>query len=153
MTADVSIPDAARLLPELTQALHRFFHALDRRDYDAMLALFADDCRWLRQGRWLEGKPAVRAALEARAADVETRHVLTNAHVSAQDGTSAEVEAYMTAYRHPAAAQPDGAPPRIAGPLRFNLTTTVFRRDPGQGWRIAEQRMVTAFDFASASAE
>ena len=146
MTA-VSSTVAAPLLLELTQALHRFFHELDLRRYDRMLDLMTDDCRWLRQGQWLEGKAAVRAALDSRAADVDTRHVLTNAYVSAVEGDSAEVEAYMTAYRYPASAQSDGAPPRIAGPLRFNLTTTIFRRDPGNDWRIAEQRMVAAFGF------
>jgi ketosteroid isomerase-like protein len=138
---------AAPLLAEFTQTLHRFFHALDTRRYDLMLDLFTEDCRWLRQGQWLEGKDAVRAALESRPADVDARHVLTNAYVSACEGGSAEVEAYMTAYRYPAAAQPGSAPPRIAGPLRFNLTTTVFQRDPGHDWRIAVQRMVAAFAF------
>ncbi|MDB5732718.1 MAG: hypothetical protein JWQ03_2613 [Variovorax sp.] len=137
----------APALAELTQVLHAFFHALDMRRYDRLLALFTDDCRWLRQGQWLEGKSAVLAALEARALDIDTRHVLTNTYVSALESASAEVETYMTAYRYPVATQPGSAPPSIAGPLRFNLTTTMFRRDPGHDWRIAEQRMVTAFTF------
>lgn len=144
----ISSSVAAPVLAELTQVLHGFFHALDTRHYDRMLALFTDDCRWLRQGQWLEGKSAVRAALDARALEVDTRHVLTNAHVSAIDSASAEVEAYMTAYRYPAPTQAEFAPPSIAGPLRFNLTTTVFRRDAGHDWRIAEQRMVAAFGFS-----
>ena len=138
---------AAPALAALTQVLHGFFHALDLRHYDRMLALFSDDCRWLRQGQWLEGKPAVRAALEARSPDLETRHVLTNAYVSALAGASIEVEAYMTAYRYPAPTPQDSTLPAIAGPLRFNLTTTVFRRDAGHDWRITEQRMVAAFGF------
>ena len=146
MTA-VPTRQAAPLLAELTQQLHLFFHALDTRRYGRMLELFTDDCRWLRQGQWLEGKAAVRAALEARPAAVDTRHVLTNAHVSACQGALVEVEAYMTAYRYPAAAQP-GDVPSCPGPLRFNLTTTVFRRDRDCDWRIAEQRMVAAFAFA-----
>ena len=144
-SAPLAASHAASLLPELTQALHRFFHTLDTRRYDHLLDLFTDDCRWLRQGQWLEGKAAVRAALEARAADVETRHVLSNVYVSAVEDQAVEVEAYMTAYRYPA-VQPGAAPPRIAGPLRFNLTTTVLRRDaaprlarrgttPGGGFR------------------
>jgi ketosteroid isomerase-like protein len=140
---------AAPALAELTQVLHGFFHALDTRDYDRMLASFTDDCRWLRQGQWLEGKAAVGAALEARARDLDTRHVLTNAYVSRLEGTLVEVEAYMTAYRYPASTRPDNALPSIAGPLRFNLTTTVFRLDAGHDWRIAEQRMVAAFGFTS----
>lgn len=138
---------AAAALPELSQALHRFFHDLDERRYDAMLEQFTDDCRWLRQGKWLEGKAAVREALRARAADIDTRHVMTNAWVRSLGGDGAVLEAYMTAYRYPATAA-GAAVPTIPNPLRFNLTSTVFRRDAALGWRIAEQRMVTAFDFA-----
>lgn len=138
---------AAPVLAEVTQVLHGFFHALDTRRYDRMLAHFTDDCRWLRQGQWLEGKPTVSAALEARALDFDTRHILTNAYVIALDGAWAEVEAYMTAYRYPAPS-PSGLPlPTIAGPLRFSLTTTRFRLDAGHDWRICEQRMVAAFGF------
>jgi len=142
---------AAPVLVELTQQLHRFFHCLDERRYDGVLDLFTDDCRWLRQGRWLEGKAAVRAALKDRPAAFDTRHVISNAFVTdhAQDaqGARAVLEAYMTAYRYPAASAADAAPPCVSGPLRFNLTTTEFRRLPDQDWRIAEQRMVTAFAF------
>jgi len=143
---------AAPALAELTQVLHSFFHALDMRRYDRMLAHFTDDCRWLRQGQWLEGKAAVRAALESRAADLDTRHVMTNAYVSALDDTTADVEAYMTAYRYPAPLWSGVALPSVAGPLRFNLTTTVFRLNAGHDWRIAEQRMVAAFAFTLSGA-
>jgi hypothetical protein len=139
----------AGVLPALTQQLHCFFHHLDERRYAPMLDLFTDDCRWLRQGRWLEGKAAVRAALEARSVAHDTRHVMSNAFVAEQaaDGTRAVFEAYMTAYRYPA-SQSEGQAPTIDGPFRFNLVTTAFRLVEGQGWRIAEQRMVAAFAFA-----
>lgn len=133
---------AAAVLPALTQQLHRFFHQMDERRYEAMLALFTDDARWLRQGRWLVGKAAIEEALQARPAGQDTRHVMSNAHVAALDDDHAVLEAYMTAYRYDVAA--DGALPGCAGPLRLNLTTTVFRRDAGQDWRIAEQRLVPA---------
>ncbi|MEB0056590.1 nuclear transport factor 2 family protein [Variovorax sp. LG9.2] len=143
----VSSAAAAPAPAGFTQLLHGFFHALDLRHYDLMLALFTEDCRWLRQGQWLEGKPAVQAALEARPLDVDTRHVLTNEYISALADGTAEVEAYMIAYRYTATPALHHVVPSIAGPLRFNLTTTVFRRDVGHDWRIAEQRMVAAFGF------
>ncbi|MGJ7582756.1 nuclear transport factor 2 family protein [Variovorax sp. RHLX14] len=133
---------AAAELPELTQQLHYFFHQMDERRYDAMLALFTDDARWLRQGQWLLGKAAIEAALRARPADQDTRHVMSNAHIAALDGDHAVLEAYMTAYRYAVAA--DGVLPSCAGPLRLNLTTTVFCRDASGDWRIAEQRLVPA---------
>jgi SnoaL-like domain len=146
---NITESSAAGMLPALAQQLHCFFHHLDERRYAPMLDLFTDDCRWLRQSQWLEGKAAVRAALEARSAAHDTRHVMSNAFVAEQaaDGTRAVVEAYMTAYRCPA-SQGEGEVPTIAGPFRFNLVTTTFRLVAGQGWRIAEQRMVAAFAFA-----
>ena len=144
----ISSHDAATVLTPLTQQLHRFFHALDERRYDAMLDMFTDDCRWLRQGQLLEGKAAVRTALESRAADSETRHVMSNSHVAELDEECATVESYMTAYRYPSAQTVTGLPV-VPGPLRFNRVSTVFRRDRGYDWRIAEQQLVPAFAFPS----
>ncbi len=139
--------DAAPVLGELTQQLHRFFHQLDERRYDAMLAQFTDDGRWLRQGAWLEGRDAIGAALQARPAGTETRHVMSNAYLAELSADRAVLEAYMTAYRYPAVA--DGAaPPRVPGAYRLNLVRTEFRRDADHDWRIAEQRMVAAIAFA-----
>lgn len=140
---------AAAVLPELTQQLHRFFHQMDERRYEAMLELFADNARWLRQGQWLVGKAAIQEALQARPASQDTRHVMSNAHVAALDGDQAVLEAYMTAYRYAVAA--DGALPNCAGPLRLNLTTTVFRRDADGEWRIVEQRLVPAVALTGAT--
>jgi len=140
---------AAAVLPALTQQLHRFFHGMDARRYEDMLALFTDDARWLRQGQWLVGKPAIEAALRARPADQDTRHLMSNAHVAELDGDHAVLEACMTAYRYPAATE--GVLPTSTGPLRLNRTTTMFRRDPGQDWRIAEQRLVPALDLAGSA--
>lgn len=141
----ISSSVAAPLLAALGQQLHRFFHHLDERRYDDMLDLFTEDCRWLRQGQWLEGRATVRDALMARPADVDTRHVMSNAYVAACSGDEATLKAYMTAYRYPNGV----ALPQAAGPLRLNLTTTLFRRDAGHDWRIAEQRMVAAVAFSS----
>lgn len=140
--------DAAPVLGALTQQLHRFFHQLDERHYGAMLEQFTDDCRWLRQGRWLDGRPAIEAALRARPVDTETRHVMSNGWLSELAADRAVLEGYMTAYRYPAANTPGTDQPTIAGPLRLNLVSTVFRRDAGHDWRIAEQRLVTAIAFA-----
>lgn len=147
MTRMVSQSAAASVLPELAQVLHTFFHAMDTRDYGTMLALFPEHGRWLRQGQWLEGREAIRGALEARPADTETRHVISNVFVSRIDPSGTiEVEAYMTGYRYPHVEH--GELPMVRGAFRFNLVTTHFRRDWGGEWRIAEQRMVPAFGFS-----
>lgn len=133
----------ALLLGELTQQLHAFFHHLDERRYAELVALFTPDGRWLRQGQWLDGRAAVRAALDARPAAQRARHVITNAYVASNNDGEACVEAYMTAYRHEGGIE---GVARIAGPLRLNLVSTVFRRVDGD-WLIAEQRLVPEFEF------
>ena len=138
---------AGPVLSELTQQLHRFFHQLDEGLYEAMLAQFTDDGRWLRQGRWLEGREAIGAALAARPAGIATRHVMSNGYIAELSPNHAVLVGYMTAYRYPAGHDPN-APSRIAGPLRLNLVSTVFRRDAGHDWRIAEQRMTAEIAFA-----
>ena len=136
----------ALLLGELTQQLHAFFHHLDERRYTELVALFTPDGRWLRQGQWLNGHAAVRSALDARPAAQRVRHVITNAYVAGfATANEACVEAYMTAYRHDGGV--DGVA-RIAGPLRLNLVSTLFRRVDG-AWLIAEQRLVPEFEFGS----
>ncbi len=136
----------ALLLAETTQRLHAFFHHLDEGRYAEMVEMFTADGRWLRQGRWSSGRAEVRAALDARPTGQRVRHVITNAYVSTEGADEATVEAYMTAYRQDGAAQ---GVARIAGPLRLNLVSTIFRRDRGE-WRIAEQRLVPEFEFTNA---
>jgi hypothetical protein len=141
----MSSPDQsdACLAAELTQRLNRFFHHLDERRYDDMIAMFTPDGRWFRQGQWLADPQAIRRALDARPAAQRTRHVMTNAFIASRDELGVRVEAYMTAYRHDGPV--DGVP-RLPGPFRFNLVTTVFRKVDGD-WQIAEQRMVPEFEF------
>jgi hypothetical protein len=106
---NITESSAAGVLPALAQQLHCFFHHLDERRYAPMLELFTDDCRWLRQGQWFEGKAAVRAALDARSAAFDTRHVMSNAFVSelSADAATAVLQASMTAYRYPASQGDD----------------------------------------------
>lgn len=135
---------ATLLYSEMSQQIHGFFHHLDRREYEEMLDLCGDEMRWLRQGEWLEGKDAMRTALERRPMHTDTRHVMTNMWVTEVTADSALVEAYMTAYRY-AASQ--SAPPHINGAFRFNQVSTVFKRCSERGWQIVEQRMVPVLSF------
>lgn len=143
MTSGLS--ETALLRSELTQVLHAFFHALDERQYGFMLECFEPDGRWLRQGRWLQGRDAIGQALEARPLDQRIRHVITNSFVQEAGRDVARVQAYMTAYRHAGVASGEAAV--IKGPLRFNRVGTLFRRH-ADAWLIAEQQLVTEFEFA-----
>lgn len=125
---------------QFSQQLHAFISHLDNRRYEALAHMFTRDGRWLRQGRWLEGRPAILAALEARPQTMRVRHLLTNILITECTGTEARVDAYMTAYR-----QLEDRPPEL---FSINTVATVLRGEDGR-WLIAEQQMVREFEFCA----
>lgn len=131
-------PVPADEVVQLTQRLHALIGHLDNRRYEALAAMFQPEGRWLRQGRWFDGREAILSALASRPPNMRVRHLLTNIHVTDRAGEEAGVEAYMTAYR-----QLEGRPPEL---FSLNIVTTRFWREGGQ-WLIAEQRMVREFEF------
>ena len=128
----------AQLVADLTQQLHAFFESLDENRYEALLASFAPDARWLRQGRWLEGHAAIRAALQARPATTRVRHVISNLQVEAEQDGEVALRCYLTALR-----QVGDAAPAL---FRLNLVSCVYRRE-ADGWLLVEQQLVPEFEF------
>ncbi len=126
---------------ELTQALHAFISHLDERRYDELLAAFAPQGRWLRQGRWLEGRDAILQALQARPAGMRVRHVMSNAWAWHGEGGVVHQEAYMTAFR-----QLEGE--AVASLFRINRVTSVWRRR-GEGWELLEQQLIPDLEFGA----
>ena len=57
-----------------------FWHALDRRDYDTILSLVAEDCDWQREVL-ISGRAAIGEALSQRPSSLMTRHQITNLRV------------------------------------------------------------------------
>jgi hypothetical protein len=138
MTFPAVAPDQ---VVQLSQRLLALIAHLDNRRYEAVAGMFTPQGRWLRQGRWNEGRAAILEALEARPSTLRVRHVLTNILVTECQGDQARVDAYMTAYR-----QVEGQAPEL---FSINLVDTVFQRLDGQ-WLIAEQQMVREFEFGAA---
>ena len=126
---------------QLTQRLHLFFQHLDERRYEELAAMFLPEGRWLRQGRWLDGRPAILEAMAARPAGVRVRHLLSNTVVSCRGTGERDVQAYLTAYR-----QLPGQRPAL---FSINLVGNVFRRH-GDAWLLAEQQLVREFEFEQA---
>lgn len=126
---------------QLTQQLHAFFIHLDERRYEELAALFVPQGRWLRQGRWLDGRDAILAALQERPATVRVRHLISNVLVTRRSADEAQVQAYLTAYR-----RLEGQPPAL---FSINLVGNVFRRQDGR-WMLAEQQLVREFEFQQA---
>lgn len=144
-TLDAMLPDpiAAQTVADLTQLLHAFFARLDERRYDELLALFLPEGRWLRQGRWLQGRAEIRAGLEARPATMRVRHVISNVLVLPGEGDDLRVQAYMTAYRQQAGEA-------AASLFRMNMVTNIVRPQGG-GWRFVEQQLVPDLSFEAAA--
>jgi hypothetical protein len=134
----------------LTQTQHRFYHCLDRFDYDGLLAVTCDDLRWHRQGQWLVGHDALLATMRGRPATQRVAHVISNTFIVASTLDECSTESYMTAYRFDDGIEHDG-PVNIERPFRIDRVTTRFRHTAHQGWRIAELVPTPVFQFSGAS--
>ncbi len=110
-----------------------FFHALDTRRHDAAAALMAEDGVWMRQGRKLSGPHEVLAALEARAPERSTCHVITNLRLVSTDRTHATVGYFLTAYE--SVPQEQGGAPRLVA-IRECQDVLVATKE---GWRLADK--------------
>ena len=120
-----------------------YARAVDFRDYDAFVELFADDA-CLELGRRVDGKDAIRRSMEARPADIRTRHVLTNISVEAQDSRHARGTVYLTLYRHVGLGSMRDAP------VPSTLPTAVGHYDDtyvltDAGWRFKSRTLHVAF--------
>ncbi|MGE8620384.1 MAG: nuclear transport factor 2 family protein [Achromobacter spanius] len=130
-----------------------FFHALDTRRHDAAAALMAPEGVWMRQGKRLCGPQEVLAALNARAAERSTCHVITNLRLEAVDKADdqgdnkaddrssvpasnpprATVGYFLTAYD--SVPQEQGGAPRLVS-IRECRDVLVATPD---GWRLADK--------------
>lgn len=111
-----------------------FFHALDTRRHEAAAALMAPDGTWLRQGQLLTGPREVLAALEARAPQRTTCHVITNLRLLEHSGSQARVGYFLTAYDSDPQVQ--GGAPRLVA-IRDCQDRLVAS---GHDWLLAEKR-------------
>ena len=62
---------------EIQDHLVRFWRAMDRADYEEVLASLTEDARW-RRDRWREGKADIVESLRQRPPLLVSRHCLTN---------------------------------------------------------------------------
>ncbi|AUA57860.1 Uncharacterised protein [Achromobacter spanius] len=118
-----------------------FFHALDTRRHDAAAVLMAPEGVWMRQGKRLCGPQEVLAALNARAPERSTCHVITNLRLEAVEQASdpertparATVGYFLTAYD--SVPQEQGGAPRLVS-IRECRDVLVATPD---GWRLADK--------------
>ena len=84
-----------------------YARAIDFRDYDDFVALFADD-GVLDVGRSVQGREAIAKSIAKRPDTLRSRHVITNIFVDVVDADHARGISYLTLYRQ--VSDPSGAP-------------------------------------------
>jgi ketosteroid isomerase-like protein len=117
-----------------------FANNIDRRDYPAVLDLFAEDAILDRVGTVIRGKSALAAWLESRPDDVATRHICSNIEIVQNGPAAAEGRTYFTFYKAPATADIgaiDG--PEMIGEYHDSFILTA------QGWKILERKVIVVF--------
>jgi hypothetical protein len=116
-----------------TMALH-FFHCLDHGLYDELAALFEQDGVFDKVGIILDGRAAIREAMENRKKNV-TRHMVSNLRWTARE--NAAVEATMYAANFHGAIPERGLPVVHAKPNPAMVEFTFLFRNTANGWAIA----------------
>lgn len=90
---------ASLLYSHCAQAIARFYHGLDQRDNESLLACLEADTVWVRQGKTLKGPEQILEALDQRDPQRVTSHQVSNLYIKlAEDGVMAHVIYYLTVY-------------------------------------------------------
>lgn len=128
------------------QTLLAMFDHLDEGEYEGLLSLMTPDAVWYRRGQRLQGHAQIRAALQERSATQRIRHLVTNVLQGSGSDDEVNISCYLTALKHDD-GQVHSGPVHVRGFFRMARVTTRLVRVDG-AWRIAEQAIVTEFEFA-----
>ena len=144
MAAGISRETARAIEWDGARTLTRFFNYFDQWRYDDMVALFAPDGVWHRQGKALRGE-AILAALNARSRTQTVRHVITNIQVDVVDAAAADFVLYVTAYMHDTGTK-SLSPPKIQAPYLLLVVPGGLVKI-GDDWKVAHMSMNREFEF------
>lgn len=94
---------------------------MDQGRYDECAELFASDAVWIRGGKEVVGRSAIRGALGRRSTDQISRHLVTNIVVKEEGPTRAQASALFVPLRSPAVTNGVAklAYPEMVGDLSF----------------------------------
>jgi len=120
-----------------------FAHAVDHRDTERAVAVFAPDATFERRGEVLRGHGEIRAAQQARAPGIVTRHLCSTIDIQVLDHRHARGTVYFLLYRHESAA-PGGGPAPLGQPETLGEYQDEYILSDG-GWRIARRVAKAAF--------
>lgn len=120
-----------------------YARAVDFRDYEALVALFAED-GVLDTGKPLKGQAAIAAALAHRPDELRSRHILSNIYIDVRSATEARGISYLTLYRHVGPESLKGEPVPFDGPAAVGHYEDRFV-NTADGWRFARRKLHFAF--------
>lgn len=127
--------DSAASIVLCSQAVMRFYAALDFGDIEGVSALMAPDGIWHRQGKILKGPADVLAALRERPAGRVTAHLVNNLVIDlAPDGLEATARYMLLVFRHDRSAPSTNPAPIASSLLSITATTDIWRASPDHGW-------------------
>lgn len=133
-----------------SQAIMRFYAALDAGDIEGVAGLMADDGVWHRQGKVLTGPAAVLAALRERPAGRVTAHLVNNLVIDlSADCTTATARYMLLVFRHDREPGERGTAPVEGSLLSITLTTDLWQDRAGLGWRAAHKEGRAVFSHGS----
>lgn len=119
-----------------------FARYVDTRDYDKLIALFTPEGVLDRRGEIIEGHGAIRTVMEARPAELRTRHVCTNIEITQTGPKTAEGLTVFTLYR---GREKDAVEPvELTGPAFVGEYRDRFEQTAA-GWRIARREVRLLF--------
>lgn len=133
-----------RAIREECEALSiAYARAVDFRDYDAFVELFAED-GVLEIDAPLVGRQAIREAIMKRPDELKSRHVLTNIFIDVRDANSARGISYLTLYRHVGPESLTPGPIEFDGPAAVGHYEDQFVRTAA-GFLFKQRRLQLAF--------
>jgi hypothetical protein len=136
----MSRDDILMVEQDCSKVLIRFFHYLDRREYEKLAALMAKQGVWHRRGTELVGREGVLTALRARQPDFVTRHLVANVVVDWPGGDLATAGYELSVYAQ------DGAKP----PRHLSIMTGEDQLERTNGnWLITSKKAEPLFRFES----
>lgn len=134
--------DLLRCERECTRLCQDFIYTIDRRQYDAFLALFGPDPLLDRAGKVFTGIDGLRTFCEGRPRDRYVRHTCSNIRIDMTSPTTATGTSAVTMFG--AIAEPDAALP-----LPSTLQVFAEYEDAylltAAGWKIKSRRIRIVF--------
>jgi hypothetical protein len=124
---------AIECMHECARLSHDFAYFVDHRDYEKFVALFVEDGTFERRGEVLRGRAGIMKAMQARPAELVTRHICSNIRIDLQaDGTACGTGCLLLFHGSANGDTAGATPPHSVTVAEYS---DVYVATP-EGWRI-----------------